>query len=101
MVFSKMYIDCTNTIGFLYIDIIRQNVQDFERLFELQASQTYETKQTITENILKIAAEQFIYLNHCPDTKTNYFMNKISMSSKPKVSNLYIHRVTLIIFLQC
>ena len=89
MVLNNMYIECTNIIGFLYIDIIKQNVQEFERVFQLQASPTYETKQNISDKFLKIAAEQFIYLNHCPDTKTNYFMTKISMSSKPKVSNLF------------
>ena len=90
MVLNNMYIECTNSIGFLYIDIIKQNVQEFERIFQLQASPTYETQQNISEKFLKIAAEQFIYLNHCPDTKTSYFMSKISMSTKPKVSNLFI-----------
>ena len=89
MVLNNMYIECTNSIGFLYIDIIKQNVQEFERIFQLQASPTYKTQQNISEKFLKIAAEQFIYLNHCPDTKTSYFMSKISMSTKPKVSNIY------------
>ena len=94
-----MYIECTNSIGFLYIDNIKQNVQEFERIFQLQASPTYETKQNISENFLKIAAEQFIYLNHCPDTKTSYFMTKISMSTKPKVSNIYDPSDHLVIIL--
>ena len=94
-----MYIECTNSIGFLYIDIIKQNVQEFERIFQLQASPTYKTQQNISEKFLKIAAEQFIYLNHCPDTKTSYFMTKISMSTKPKVSNIYDLSDNLVIIL--